>query len=1271
MQSHDGDIELSVTLSTDGIESDIKKIKKKIEDASKQNTGKIGMYVADNREQIKKEVQAMIDNVNKSLEEDNNVEITPTIDENKVNQELSDFETLYKKWISAIQNDRSWGKNTAPALKEQLMSQFPKEFAERQAPIDDMVESMHNLSDSIDEVGEDVDSLNNSVDKTFDSDSTDEYIASLDEIKNKITALYDGYDKGTVPSYVVKDQIKYLQEDVTQLSEEEQDAFDQWFSDLQKTRQATEELKKAQEQVVQSSESSVPEANVEKYVATIKDAQAQLKSLANDYLIMKEGFHYSEDFVRLKKDAESLTKELNNTNEKLHKMELEGETDTEQYAKMVEKADNLSMVLHNILIDMNTMRDDGSAFEEGIDPEQLQQVEKLYDTLATKTALMCKKKSDGECPPEKMKQLKDNTLKAIPAVQKLAASLMKMAGGNMRRSFSSISTFLKRMTSQAGRFAKQSTKMFRLRDILGYAIGIRSLFSLFTKLRSYITEGTNNLAKWRDGNNRANESLSTLTSTLQWMKNAWGAAFEPILTYVTPVLDTLISKIAEVANAISYMMAKLTGQSTWMKAIRVQKDYAKSLSGTGSAAKEAEEGLAQYDKLVMVNKQNTGGGASANADIDDMFEEVSMDDAVDWVDDFLAKIKEAWDKADFTDIGNIIGEWLKNALDSIPWKEIQTFAKKLAHSLATLLNGFFETEGLGTTIGKTIAEALKTAFMFVNEFVHTLHWDSIGRFIADALLAIFEDEELFKEAGEAIGGTIRGFIDMIWAALDEFTENDGFTKIGQRIADFVNSVLAELNRVDEDGLSGWEKLGQSISMSVEGLLDTVSTALAKADWHSLANGIVQVLENIEWLEIIGKLNNVASNLLKAIADAIKGITDEGAKGALATAIALVIAGLVITVDSVTLMILAATVLLGFNLGELIGEQLFPEDAVWYKEFDWSDIFGETDFRSIVEGMIELLSDLGSWWDKLGESNLRYIPILGGVLQIISIASGSIAKFYSIVLQLILFVMDNLPKVWEKMQEFSDKYVDFWWGGEKSIYGSLVKFLQKYANFWWGEGGVWSTLTEFLGKYVDFWWGSDGVWDNIKKFENDVDFWFIEMIEGIKGFFTDCLFWIDDFFNNSLEYAENFASDLELVLNNIISMIESLINSAIDGINSLFSTIGSIDLDFSGLPSAIQDKIGTGISFDLPTLSHVSIPRLAQGAVIPPNKQFLAMLGDQKSGVNIETPLDTMIEAFKIAMEDFGANNNQPIVLQLDGRTIAQAVWDEDRKKYRQTRSFNY
>lgn len=82
--------------------------------------------------------------------------------------------------------------------------------------------------------------------------------------------------------------------------------------------------------------------------------------------------------------------------------------------------------------------------------------------------------------------------------------------------------------------------------------------------------------------------------------------------------------------------------------------------------------------------------------------------------------------------------------------------------------------------------------------------------------------------------------------------------------------------------------------------------------------------------------------------------------------------------------------------------------------------------------------------------------------------------------------------------------------------------------------------------------------------------------------------------------------------------------------------------------------GFGSPSRAPSISRVSAPALARGAVIPPNKEFLAVLGDQKSGTNIETPLATMVDAFKQAMAESGGGTTT-VVVQLDGKEIARST----------------
>lgn len=156
------------------------------------------------------------------------------------------------------------------------------------------------------------------------------------------------------------------------------------------------------------------------------------------------------------------------------------------------------------------------------------------------------------------------------------------------------------------------------------------------------------------------------------------------------------------------------------------------------------------------------------------------------------------------------------------------------------------------------------------------------------------------------------------------------------------------------------------------------------------------------------------------------------------------------------------------------------------------------------------------------------------------------------------------------------------------------------------------------------------WENIKKFWE----------KNIAPVFT-------------AEWWGNLAKN---ALNGFIGVFEGAINGIIDGVNWLISCLNRIHVD---IPSWVPIIGGQSFGVNIPPVDYVSLPRLAQGAVIPPNREFLAVLGDQKSGTNIETPLSTMVQAFKQAMNETGGMGGRQItvVMQLDHRELGRAVYN--------------
>lgn len=161
----------------------------------------------------------------------------------------------------------------------------------------------------------------------------------------------------------------------------------------------------------------------------------------------------------------------------------------------------------------------------------------------------------------------------------------------------------------------------------------------------------------------------------------------------------------------------------------------------------------------------------------------------------------------------------------------------------------------------------------------------------------------------------------------------------------------------------------------------------------------------------------------------------------------------------------------------------------------------------------------------------------------------------------------------------------------------------------------------------------GIWNAIKGFWNKY----------IAPIFT-AKFWLDlgKGALNGLIWA------FELALNVITAGLRTLVNSAIELINTIGGAIG--------------------LDWDIPSIPKISLPRLAQGAVIPPNREFLAVLGDQKQGTNIEAPLQTIVDAFNMALAQNGGANygggNTEVVLEIDGREFGRAVVEQGNKENR-------
>lgn len=141
-----------------------------------------------------------------------------------------------------------------------------------------------------------------------------------------------------------------------------------------------------------------------------------------------------------------------------------------------------------------------------------------------------------------------------------------------------------------------------------------------------------------------------------------------------------------------------------------------------------------------------------------------------------------------------------------------------------------------------------------------------------------------------------------------------------------------------------------------------------------------------------------------------------------------------------------------------------------------------------------------------------------------------------------------------------------------------------------------------------------VWNKIKDTWNKAGDWFHEHVtEPITGFFTTMWAGIKKTFHMAIDWIKKKFTD---AVNGWISIVESFINFFIRGLNVLVRGINKLSFD---VPDWVPGIGGKSLGFNIPLVPQVKIPRLAQGAVIPPNQQFAAILGDQTHGRNLEAP----------------------------------------------------
>lgn len=391
-----------------------------------------------------------------------------------------------------------------------------------------------------------------------------------------------------------------------------------------------------------------------------------------------------------------------------------------------------------------------------------------------------------------------------------------------------------------------------VKSLLKYGIGIRTLFTLFSKLKDYTVDAVKAFA---ENDPETKKNIDKLKASLSALKGSWGAAFAPILNAVIPVLQTLIGWLAKAASAIAQFFAVLSGKGTFKKAIANTGKLSDNLGGAADNAKEAKKQLMGIDTLNVMNDTNTGGGGGGGAN--NAFDLV--DEAVD-MDSFTGKLALSF-KDVFLDWNDLTGEQIA--------EKIIAGLTGLAGGVMGFMIGGVPGAIVGTLAGLSIGLVADSLIfdhdgnLSANEIFKSLLLLLMG--VAGGLIGF----SLGGFAGAAIGATVG--VGLALAVRDvgvEVTSNWSESTLLEKFAIVLGGLAGGAIGFSVGGPAGaalGAAMGILLAMTINNL-DLDKKWIPQVKKWLWDDGILKILEEVKYLTVVP-----ATNLINGIVDKFQGL----------------------------------------------------------------------------------------------------------------------------------------------------------------------------------------------------------------------------------------------------------------------------------------------------------------------------------------------------------------------------------------------------------------
>lgn len=432
---------------------------------------------------------------------------------------------------------------------------------------------------------------------------------------------------------------------------------------------------------------------------------------------------------------------------------------------------------------------------------------------------------------------------------------------------------------------------------------------------------------------------------------------------------------------------------------------------------------------------------------------------------------------------------------------------------------------------------------------------------------------------EAIGHTLAQGLNTMTGFVDTFFQGVWWADIGAGLARGLTQLVTEVD---------WPQLGRVLTDGMRAALLTlhgfVTTYTGWADLGmSIAAMIGAALSNIDWVQAAGDLSALAIGILTAINTGLAQI-DWGAVGQ-------TVLGMLSAIDWAGVF---------GQLGQLFAN-LWPvilTTVVLPAILSWISIVLLAALGQAIVG------SLATWFSTVAIPAV--LSGIGSALSAIVTAIGGwpvvlIAAIVALFAALIAVIVDNWDAICDWFSGAWDSFVAAW-----NEFWSLVS---TNARNWWndvttGWSNFWATISEkfnalksALGSAWNSFWsglasGVTSIWNGI--------------VNTVKG-----------------------------AVNALIGFINGMLSGIVNGLNGAIDVLNRLSID---VPSWVPLVGGNHLGFSVSHITAPQIPYLAQGAVIPPNREFLAVLGDQTSGTNVEAPLATIQQAVATVMQDYQDGN---------------------------------